>query len=162
MAEEKDEMTRREAIKSIGLGVGVIASLPVLGSTAAAQEAAHAHTHAAAQAPKAKPAELKFFTAEENRTVIEMSERIIPADESSEGAKAARVNEYIDLIVSESPEITKQTWREGLAAIDKMSRDKFGAAFAAATADQQVDLLKEISKKEASPSTVEERFFRTV
>ena len=164
MAKQKDEMTRREAIKNIGLGAGVIATLPVVGTSAAGQQqAAHDHARASKQkAPADKPQPLRFFTEEENRTVIEMSERIIPADESSPGAKAARVNEYIDLIVSESPEITKNTWREGLAAINKMSRDKFGAAFAAATVAQQVELLKEISKNEKSPSTLEERFFRTI
>jgi hypothetical protein len=91
-----------------------------------------------------------------------MSERIIPADDSSPGAKAARVSEYIDLIVSESPDLTKQNWREGLAAINKMSRDKYNAAFADASADQQVQLLTEISKNEKSPTTLEERFFRTI
>jgi hypothetical protein len=164
MAKQKNEMTRREAIKNIGLGAGVIATLPVVGGNAAGQaQVAHDHAHPSKQqAPDAKPQPLRFFNEEENRTVIEMSERIIPADESSPGAKAARVNEYIDLIVSESPEITQKNWREGLAAINKMSRDKFGAAFAAATADQQIELLKEISKNEKSPSTVEERFFRTM
>jgi len=161
MADEKEQLTRREAIKTIGVGVGVIASLPVLGNS---QElASHDHSHSSAQATAtAKAQPLKFFSEEENRTVIEMSERIIPADESSPGAKAARVSEYIDLVVSESPETTKQIWREGLAAVNKMSRDKFGKPFADATADQQIALLTEISKNERSPQTVEERFFRTI
>jgi hypothetical protein len=119
MAKQKDDITRRDAIKNIGLGVGVIATLPVVGQSAAAgqQQAAHDHARQGGQAKAvAKPQPLRFFTEEENRTVIEMTERIIPADDSSPGAKAARVNEYIDLIVSESPEITRQTWREGLAA----------------------------------------------
>ena len=161
MSDKKDDMTRRDAIKGIGVGVGVIAALPVLGNVAAAQD--HAHNHALAEQTKpAAPAALKFFTQEENRTVTEMSERLIPADDSSPGARAARVNEYIDLIVSESPELTRQTWREGLAAINKMSRDKFGAAFADAPEDKQIELLKEISRNERNPQTVEERFFRTV
>jgi hypothetical protein len=161
MADEKEQVTRRDAIKTIGVGVGVIASLPVLGSS---QElASHDHAnHAAQPAAPAKPQPLKFFTEEENKTVIEMSERIIPADDHSPGAKAARVNEYIDLIVSESPEATKQTWREGLAAINKMSRDKFSKPFVDASADQQIGLLTEISKNERSPQTVEEKFFRTI
>ena len=91
-----------------------------------------------------------------------MSERIIPAVEHSPGAKAAAVNEYIDLVVSESPEATKQVWREGLAAINKMSHNKFAKPFADASADQQIELLKEIGKNERSPQTVEERFFRTI
>jgi len=164
MKDDQEQVTRRDAIKTIGVGVGVIASLPVLGNVAGAQElASHDHSNHAAQATApAKAQPLKFFTEEENKTVIEMSERIIPADEHSPGAKAAAVNEYIDLVVSESPEATKQVWREGLAAINKMSRDKFAKPFADASADQQIALLKEISKNERSPQTVEERFFRTI
>src|SRR5713226_3564695 len=88
MSDEKEELTRREAIKTIGVGVGVI--------------------------------------------------------------------------VSESPDITKNTWREGLAAINKVSRDKFAKPFADSTVDQQTELLKEISTNEKSPQTVEEKFFRTI
>jgi len=161
MADEKEQVTRRDAIKTIGVGVGVIASLPVLGNSQ--QLASHDHsTHGAQAAAPAKAQPLKFFTEEENQTVIEMTERIIPADDHSPGAKAARVNEYLDLVVSESTEVTKQTWREGLAAINKMSRDKFGKAFAEASADQQISMLTGISKNERSPETVEERFFRTI
>ena len=164
MADDKDQVTRREAIKSIGVGVGVIASLPVLSQGAGAQNAAsHDHSaHAASTAQVAKARQLKFFTAEENRTIIEVSERIIPADDHSPGAKAAQVNDYIDLVISESSEATKQTWREGLAAINKMSSEKFGKPFADATIDQQVELLKAISANEQNPRTVEERFFRTI
>ena len=164
MADEKEQVTRREAIKTIGVGVGVIASLPVLGNGAGAQEvAAHDHSnHSAQAAAPAKPQPLKFFTEEENKTIIEISERIIPADDHSPGAKAAGVNEYIDLVVSESPEATRQAWREGLAAINKMSREKFGKPFAEASTDQQIQLLTEVSKNERSPQTVEERFFRTI
>ena len=159
MAKEKDgEMTRREAIKSIGAGAGVVATLPVLG---VAQDHS-AHGHAKRPAQEAAPQPPKFFTEEENKTVIEMSERIIPADDSSPGAKAAGVSQYIDLIVSESNDLTKQSWREGLAAINKMSRDRTGVAFADSTIEQQTELLKEISKNERSPRTVEERFFRTI
>ena len=163
MADEKEELTRREAIKTIGVGVGVIASLPVLGRSASAQEmAAHDHSHVAQATAVAKSEPLKFFTDEENRTVIEMSERIIPADDHSPGAKAAGVAAYIDLIISESPDLTRNTWREGLAAINKVSRDKLGKPFADSTIDQQTELLKEISKNEKSPQTVEEKFFRTI
>ena len=164
MENEKEQLTRRDALKTIGVGVSVIASLPVLGGNAAAQEmASHDHAHNAAQATAAATAQqLKFFTEEENKTVIEVSERIIPADEHSPGARAAGVSAYIDLIVSESSDVTRQTWREGLSAVNKMSRDKFGKPFADSSADQQIELLKEISKNERSPQTVEEKFFRTI
>ena len=163
MANDKDEITRREAIKTIGVGAGVIATLPVLGAGMQAQELAHDHAHHASQsAAAAQTQPLRFFTEDENRTVLEMSERIIPSDDSSPGAKAAKVNEYIDLIISESPDPTKQAWRDGLAAINKMSRERFGKPFADATTDQQTELLRTISANEKSPQTVEEKFFRTI
>ena len=158
MAEEKNELTRREALK--GLGLGVIASLPVLGSTAAAQN--HMQHQAPAKATTAPATALKFFTDAENRTVIELSERIIPADDNSPGAKEARVSEYIDSVLSIADEPKKKEWREGLAAINKMSRDKFGKDFADASEAQQIELLSAISKNEKSPQTLEERFFKTV
>jgi hypothetical protein len=165
MAEDRENMTRREAIKTITVGAGVVATLPVLGGAALGQDEAHGHVHSSAvsaQSDENKSQPLKFFTEEENRTVTEMTERIIPADDSSPGAKAARVSEYIDLIVSESPAVTKNLWRDGLAAVNKKSREMFGKAFADATVDQQVELLKQISKNEKASSTDLERFFRTV
>lgn len=166
MPDEKDNITRRDALKAITVGAGVIATLPVLGSAVRADDnPASEHMHhgmGAAQEPAAGPYKLQFFTDAENKTVIEMTERIIPADDHSPGAKAAKVNEFIDLIVSQSPDGTKQTWRDGLAAIDKQSQKMFTKNFADATEEQQVALLKEISKNEMAPKTAEERFFRTV
>ena len=163
MSREKDDVTRREVIKGIGTGVGVLATLPVLPPTATADS--HDHTHpqrGAASRAKAKPQPLKFFNEQENKTIIEMSERIIPADESSPGAKAARVNEYIDLIVSVSTDEVKKNWRDGLAAVNNKSREMSGKEFAAASEEDKIKLLTEISKNEKSPQTVEERFFRMI
>lgn len=157
------DITRREAIKNIGLGVGVIATLPVLGQIGFGQ--AHSgHEHVAMTAQKAArgKAALKFFTPDENRTLIEVCEQIIPADDHSPGAKAARVNEYIDTIVDASPDSTKMSWREGLKALNDKSREMFSKPFAEATSEQQVQLLTEISKNEFAPKTDAEMFFRRV
>ena len=162
MADETENISRRDALKNITAGVGVIATLPVLGQAAQSLAHDHSHTSAAAPEPQAKPQPLRFFTPQENETVTEMSERIIPADDHSQGAKAAGVSEFIDLVVSESPENVKRNWREGLAAVNKMSSEMFGKDFAKASADQQIELLKVISKNERSPSTVPEQFFRTI
>jgi hypothetical protein len=164
MSEDNNDVTRREAIKT--LGAGVIASLPVLGSAAQAQNKTMTdHTnHGAQKTPAAakKPAALKFFTDAENRTLIELSERIIPTDDNSPGAKEARVSEYIDTVANIATDLRKKEWRDGIAAINKMSRDKFAKEFADATEQQQVQLLTEISKNERSPKTVEEKFFKLV
>lgn len=154
---DNKEMTRREVLKSIGIRASVVVTLPVLAPGAAA----YAHLHYSPQSKtRPQPPQLEFFTEGENQTLIEMSERIIPADESSPGAEAARVNEYIDLLVSRSEDSVQESWREGLAAVNKSSRDVFGLDFVAASEDQQDEVLREISRNEESPRSVEEVFFR--
>ncbi|MEW6208523.1 MAG: gluconate 2-dehydrogenase subunit 3 family protein [Acidobacteriota bacterium] len=158
-----NKITRREAIKDISAGVGVIATLPVLGGTGWGRALDQDHAaHLAQRAAQAKPYALKFFTPEENRALIEMCEQIIPADDHSPGARAARVNEYIDTIVNVSPDQTKQAWRAGLRAINKKSQDMFGKPFADSTPEQQVQLLTGISRNERNPQTEEEQFFRRI
>ncbi|HEY6333615.1 MAG TPA: gluconate 2-dehydrogenase subunit 3 family protein [Blastocatellia bacterium] len=167
MADDKKDITRRQAIKTITVGAGVIASLPVLtGRGKATDPATHPehmhHGDSLAQDQSAAPYKFKFFSDEENQTLIQMSELIIPADDHSAGAKEARVSEYIDTVVSASPRAVKQGWRDGIASIDKKSRDMFSKKFVEASQDQQISLLTELSKHELGPQTEEERFFKTM
>lgn len=158
MSEENNNVSRRDALKGIAVGVG--ASLPVLNSNALAQE--HQHGQAAAKAPTAKAAAPKFFNADQIALIGTISELIIPTDDNSPGALAAEVPAFIDLMVSESPAETKKQWTDGLAAVDKMSQSKNGAAFNKASKEQQIALLTEISKNEMKPSTAEEKFFKAI
>jgi hypothetical protein len=152
MSDRKGNLTRREAIKAIG---GAAVALPILGQRAIAQ-----HFHQIRRPEQSY--QLRFFTPEEDRTIVELTERIIPADERSPGAAAARVNEFIDLMVSESSEMIRQQWRQGLAAINAMSREMFGRDFADASLEEQNRLLAKISRNELSPKTAQEHFFRLV
>ncbi len=156
MSEEKN-MDRRSALKGIATSIGVGASLPILGQRVLAEEE-HKHNHAPAKTVQAKATAPKFFTAAEMLALGEISELIIPADERSGGAKAAGVPAFIDLMISESPAEQKKAWRDGLAAMDA----KAGGSFVKASKDQQVAVLTEISKNEMKPSTVEEKFFKSV
>jgi len=169
--ENEKDITRREALKTITVGAGVVAVLPVLGGAARAADSpehdghmdgGHMHHAAAGSAQDQGPYKFKFFTEEENRTLVDMSELIIPADDHSAGAKAARVSEYIDTVVNASPKAVQQTWRAGIASIDKKSREMFDKPFADATPEQQTKLMTEISKRELGPQTEEERFFKTM
>jgi gluconate 2-dehydrogenase gamma chain len=156
MSEEKNGLNRREALKGIATGIGVGASLPILGQKALAQ---HEHHAVAAKTTQAKTAaKPKFFTAAELAAIGEISELIIPADERSGGAKAAEVPAFVDLMVSESSAETKDLWKKGLAAMDA----KAGGSFVKAAKDKQVAVLTEASKNEAKPSTLEERFFKAI
>ena len=87
-------LSRRAAVKAIGAGVGAVAVWPYLSE-------AGAQAFAEIQASKAPP-KLRFLTAAEFATVDLVAETIIPADAHSPGARAARVADYIDLLLSES------------------------------------------------------------
>jgi hypothetical protein len=156
MSDEKDAVSRRQALKVIAVGVGTAGTLQIIDQTAFAQE--HAH-RGATQETKPEKSRPKFFTAEELATITIISDLIIPTDERSPGAKEAGVPEFIDLMVSESPEEIKAAWREGLKAIDEKCQRDCSTNFRSATPEQQIALLKEISKNERQPKTAPERFF---
>lgn len=160
MSEQNNNVSRREALK--GLAVG--ASLPILGQRVLANDH-HDHDHSKHGAPgtQAKAAAApKFFNAEQLALVATISEHIIPTDDHSPGALAAEVPQFIDLMISEASAETKKLWTDGLAAVEKMSQEKNGAAYNKATKEQQIALLTVISKNEMKPTTLEERFFRAI
>ena len=103
--------------------------------------------------------QLRFFTLTEMTSIVMMSDLIIPADEQSPGAKDAGVPAFIDLMVSESSVETKNLWRNGLAAIDQLCNKEFGHPFGTLKSEQQVAVLKLISRNEYQPRRIEERFF---
>lgn len=160
MSDENNNVSRRDALKGIAVGVG--ASLPVLNTNVLANDHAHQHEGHKAAAAAAKKTAPKFFKADQMALIATISELIIPTDDHSPGAIAAEVPAFIDLMVSESPAETKKLWTDGLTAIDATSQSKNKAAFNKATKDQQVALLTEISKNEAKPATTEEKFFKAI
>lgn len=104
----------------------------------------------------------KVFSEHQLETIGALSETIIPADGHSPGAKAARVEEYIDEIIAVSNESTKKFWAEGLAVIDRMAQVDYLKDFVNCSSDQQTTLLRKVSKNEEHPRTLEERFFVAV
>lgn len=161
MSEDNNNLSRRDALKGIAVGVG--ASLPVLNTKALADDHEHQHEAHKTAAPAAqKAAAPKFFKADQMALIATISELIIPTDDHSPGAIAAEVPAFIDLMVSESPAETKKLWTDGLAAVDTASQTKNKAAFNKASKEQQIALLTEISKNEMKPSTTEEKFFKAI
>jgi len=158
------KISRRTALKVIAVGVGTASAPPILGNhVLGQQQIQHQHPDmqmgvpAAASAPAM--AGTRFFNPQEMATIAAVSDLIIPTDEHSPGAEAAGVSGFIDLMVSESPNEIKSLWRDGLAAVDRMSEQQFSAAFIRVGHPQQISLLKAISRNERRPKTIEERFF---
>ena len=90
-----------------------------------------------------------FFTSEEFQVVDDLTEMIIPADDHSGGARAAKVAAYIDRRLAESfePE-PRQVWRGGLKR------------FLAVPQDQWTALLNASAENEFEAKTPDELFFK--
>ena len=89
---------------------------------------------------------LRTLDAHQNDTVVAMIDQIIPATETP-GAKGARVNEFIDVILTEwANDEERRNFLSGLADVDKQSGTLFGKSFADASPDQQVALLRSLDE----------------
>ncbi len=123
-------MQRRDVLKMLATG----AVLPVFSSPLAG-------FFREAQAQTGPGYKLRTLNAHQNRTVVVMTDLIIPETDTP-GAKAARVNEFIDVILTEwATEAERQNFLAGLAGVDEESHELFGKDFVDATPLQQVTLL---------------------
>ena len=153
------EMNRRRYLALCGSVLGTAA----LSSTALAQQ--KGATPAKAQSSKAPAAAAgrRFFTAQEFALVDELAEMIVPADEVSGGARAAKVAEYLDARLGESLDAEmKQSWRDDLAEINRLSNVSFGKSFLAGSPAERTRLLERISRNEKNPKEPGEHAFATL
>jgi hypothetical protein len=91
----------------------------------------------------------RTLNASQNELVVAMIDQIIPATETP-GAKGARVNEFIDVILSEwANDEERGNFLNGLADIDKQSNALFSKDFAAASPEQQLTLLRSLDETAA-------------
>ena len=103
----------------------------------------------------------RFFSDTEFQLVDELAEMIIPADEHSPGARAAKVADYIDARLGETTETAWQsTWRAGLKLVDGLSREMHGKTFLDGTPGQRVATLTGLAANEKNPTTPADNFFR--
>jgi len=158
---ENMKVDRRTAIKGVAVGMGAVSSLPILNNLASAQ--AHQHHAVAPMVAETVAKAPAFFNKQQYATITELASLIIPTDETP-GAREAKVNEYIDLIVGESPFDVQKVFLDGLAWLDKASKDRHKKNFVNLSNAQQVGLLTEISKiKNPAPSeATQARFFKAI
>jgi hypothetical protein len=124
-------MQRRDVLKLLG-SAAAISALPPEAFTVLAQ--AHA----------ANSNRRKTLNPHQNVTVITITELIIPKTDTP-GAKDAKVNEFIDLLLSEWFEpVEIREFLHGLEQLDVQSRRLFSASFVECQPDQQIQLLKQL------------------
>ena len=147
---------RRQWLKTSAtvLGASLLPSMPL--------EIAEAETKPAtahAKAPETKSS-AHFFSAAQHTLVEELSETIIPADSHSGGAKAAKVADYIDQVLRESPDDNlKSDWHEGLRLIDLMSQRYSGKSFVDSSSEERIAVLTVLSDNDHVTDLPEVRFF---
>ncbi len=116
----------------------------------------------------------RFFTPAEFAMVDEMSDMIIPTDEVSPGARAARVAGEIDRRLADSLDTRQQQqWRDGLRAVNDLAREMTSKPFMQASAEQRLAVLTRMESmvdetpgsrrgRRADPKSAIGGFFRQV
>jgi hypothetical protein len=144
-------VSRRAALKAFGTGLGTAVALPWLSDEGLLAFARIQETNA--------PSKPKVFSAAQFQALEVLVEAIIPTDDRSPGAKAARVADYVDLLLSETDRELTLQWFGGLAALDADAAARFSAPFAKLNARQVDMILTDISRNERKPQTPLETFF---
>ncbi len=85
----------------------------------------------------------RFFTDAEAATVGAVCDQIIPPDEDPGAADAGVVN-FIDRQLVGHYSYLQEDYQQGIAGIDEASAEKFGGGFVEISAEQQLELLKEL------------------
>ncbi len=124
-------MERREALRLMGAAsVFSVLSSDLFAATLQAQLAANSGNA------------LRTLSATQNEIVVAMSDVMIPATDTP-GAKAAKVNEFIDLILTEwATEEERNIFLEGLAEADRKTNALFGHGFAVASTKEQTAIVQ--------------------
>jgi hypothetical protein len=129
-------MHRRELFRLLGAG----AALPVFDSNLlAAFQDAHPNSNYT----------LRTLNPHQNATLVTLTDLIIPETDTP-GAKAVRVNEFIDLILTDwAHDDERKTFLAGLDDVDKRSNAIFEKNFIDVTPAQQEILLRELDQRYA-------------
>jgi hypothetical protein len=126
-------MQRRDVLRMLAVG----AAIPILPPNLLA------HLHEA-QSKVGGDYTLRTLSPAQNAQVVTMIDLIIPVTDTP-GAKAAKVNEFIDIILTDwAHDDERQAFLSGLAAVNQQSNDLFGKDFVNASPEQQNTLLRSI------------------
>ena len=149
---------RRTALRALAAGAAAawVDSLSAL----AAQ---HAHSPAAQAAIAAQEWTPRVLNPRQNETITTLTELIIPQTETP-GAKAARVNRFIDAVLQQAKPADRDSFFRGLTWMDERSRTQFRTDFVAATPAQQTELLTTLSNSDGETAELRTgvQFFRAI
>jgi hypothetical protein len=158
-------LDRREALRKLAAGGVGAATAPLWSRRLTEVALAHAdpHAHTAIAAAAAAPWKPKVLDAHQNDTVVAISELIIPQTDTP-GARAAKVNEFIDFVLSEAAPAERREFLRGLGWMDTRSQELFGSDFLPATPEQQTALLTILSspRNKSAGDQLGREFFESI
>lgn len=163
----RKDLSRRRALAQLAsLLAGACGAhwLKALSPEALLAEGTQLHRHVASGLMKGQPetsTKLLFFNPHQFKTVDTICEMVIPQTETA-GARAAKVPQFIDLLLAERETQMQGGIAAGLRWLDRRSLELFGKDFVDATVSQQVDLLTRISSPGSSESTLGQVFFNQI
>ncbi|MGH9308957.1 MAG: gluconate 2-dehydrogenase subunit 3 family protein [Vicinamibacterales bacterium] len=137
-------MNRRSAMRRLAQGTAGVAVSSAWVDSLSALARQQAHTHAAQAAIAAQEWAPKVLSAPQNELVVTLTELIIPATDTP-GAKAARVNRFVDFVLQQAPPEERKKFVTGLALIESRSKAVLKKDFLAAPPEEQVRLLTRFS-----------------
>jgi hypothetical protein len=103
---------------------------------------------AGAVAPPPSDYKLQFFSEDENKLVDQLMEMILPADDHSPGAHAARASLFADQMLATGDDTVKKQWRDGLGLIREQAKGM-----------SLTEVLDKAAANEESPKTNLDQFF---
>ena len=148
-------MDRREALKRVAVLLGGVISAPtVLGVLGGCQTGS-----------KSSPWQPSTLNNEQNEMVTLISELIIPETDTP-GAKAARVNEFIDIMLTEwYDNEERDAFLTGLGDTEAYCQNRFQICFGECTQSEQTEILTEMEAEfvnEAEGKSPRAEFFNTM
>jgi hypothetical protein len=139
------EITRRDVLRRIGLTLMATGVL----DRVSAQEVHHLAL--AAQASNGGAYSPKALNEHEYRTLVRLTDFIVPEENGKPGAVAAGAAAWIDMLASENAQL-KSIYTKGLAWVDEAMKQRGAADFVSATTEKQTALLDLIAyRRNQSP-----------
>jgi gluconate 2-dehydrogenase gamma chain len=131
------QISRREALQRIGLGIGAATVLPLSAPVRARAQAAAAESFVS-------------LTVAEGETLRAIVARLIPSDENGPGALEARADRFIDRGLAGALKSSRAAYTSGLAAVNTQAQTMKGAAFSKLSPADQDAVLANIQQTTAA------------
>lgn len=154
---------RRTALRTLAAGAVGAATSSIWVESLSALASQQAHTHAAQAAIAAQKWAPRVLNAKQNEAVIALTELLIPETDTP-GAKAARVNRFIDAVLHAAAPTDRDAFLRGLAWMDERSQTLFKKDFVGASVADRTALLTTLAndKNDAAEDRVGVQFFRAI